>query len=110
MTAGRPRRGLAAAAVLLAAVAASGCGGTSAKILERLDGAAPPVSNLRVDVFLLRSVSTCAIGKQCTDGDPSNCFYVADAAGPRISFSTDGLRFVRPGVGAFQTADRVQCF
>jgi hypothetical protein len=97
-----------APAVVLAGVL--GCGGTSAKVLERVDAAAPPVSNLRVDVFLLRSVSTCAIGRQCTAADPSNCFYVADAAGPRISFSTDGLRFVRPGDPAIVTADRVQCF
>jgi len=105
-----PVRTVASLASALALAALLGCGGTSAKILERVDSAAPPVSNLRVDVILLRSVSTCAIGKQCTAGDPSNCFYVADAAGPRISFSTDGLRFVRPGDPAIQTADRAQCF
>jgi hypothetical protein len=84
---------LAAAGGILAAVV--GCGGTAAKILERVDGAAPAGSKPRVDIFLLRSVSSCAVGRACTAGDASQCFYVADAAGPRTSFATDGLRFVR---------------
>jgi hypothetical protein len=87
-----------------------GCGQTSGKILERLDGGVFAGSSPRVDVFLLRSVATCAVGRACTAADPSQCFYVADAAGPRTSFSTDGLRFVRPGDPLTQTADRVECF
>lgn len=94
----------------LGALALVGCGGTSAKVLERVDGAVPPGSNPRVDVFLLRSVSTCATGRACTAGDASQCFYLADSAGLRTSFSTDGLRFVRPGDPLTQTADRVGCF
>ena len=98
---------VAAAAALLTGV---GCGGPAAKILERVDGGAPPSSSPRVDIFLLRSVSTCAVGKACTAQDASQCFYVADASGPRTSFATDGLRFVRPGDPATQTSDRVECF
>lgn len=101
---------LVAALASAAALAGAACGGPSAKVLERLDGATPPGSTPRVDVFLLRSVATCAVGRACTAGDSSQCFYVADSTGPRISFSTDGLRFVRPGDPLVQTADRAQCF
>jgi len=95
---------------LLGAAALVGCGGTSAKVLARVDGAAPLGPSPRVDVFLLRSVSTCAVGKACTAGDASQCFYLADSTGSRVSFSTDGLRFVEPDDPRTQTADRVECF
>ena len=100
-----------AATIAIAAIGA-GCNGTSAKILERIDAATPPGSNLRVDVFLVRSVSTCAVGTPCTARDSAQCFYLADDAGiPRISFDADStLEFVPPGDPRIQTADRVACF
>jgi hypothetical protein len=109
----RPPRsvtGAVALALAAGAVTGLGCGQTSAKILERLDGGVFAASSPRVDVFLLRSVATCAVGRACTAADASQCFYVSDASGPRTSFSTDGLRFVRPGDPLIQTADRVECF
>ena len=62
------------------------CSGSSAKILERLDGGTPPSSNLRVDVFLVRSVSSCAVGPACASPDREQCFYVTDRSGARVQF------------------------
>jgi len=87
-----------------------GCGGTSAKVLETVDAAIPPSSNLRVDVFLVRSVSTCAVGNPCSRFDLSECFYIADEVGRTLRFDPTGLSFVRPGDPRTQTAPQVQCF
>jgi hypothetical protein len=102
-------RSWVSAAVAGGLLATSGCGGTSAKILERVDGAAPAGSHPRADIFMLQSISSCAVGRACTAGEASQCFYVADDAGTRTTFAQDGLRFVRPGDPATQTSDRVEC-
>jgi hypothetical protein len=104
----------AVAAGALAIVVAGGpaCTGSSAKILERLDGGTPPSSNPRVDLFLVRSVAACAVGPACASADPDQCFYVADGAGGRVRFELAGLRFVPPGDPAAMggSGEQVQCF
>ena len=98
----------------LTAVLAGGlaCGGSSAKILERLDGATPPGSTLRVDAFLVRAVASCAVGPACTSPDRDRCFHIADRSGARVQFDTAGLRFVPPGDPAAMAGpgEQVQCF
>jgi hypothetical protein len=98
-------RRVAALAIALAA-AGAGCGGTSGKVLERND--VPPGSNLRVDVFLLRSVSTCAAGSPCTD--PAQCFTLSDATGTRAAFAADTVQFLAPGDPQLASAPSSQCF
>lgn len=104
----------AAALALLAVLAATtvACGGSSGKILQRLDGGTPPGSNLRVDVFLVRAASTCAVGPACTSPDRDQCFYVADRSGARVEFDDAAVRFVPPGDPATTAggATQVQCF
>ena len=63
------------------APAAPACSGSSAKIPQRLDGATPPGSTLRVDMFLVRAVSSCAVGPACTSPDSDQCFTSPTAAG-----------------------------
>ncbi len=92
---------------------AIGCGGTRATVLEAIDAGAPPSANLRVDAFLIRAVSTCAVGSPCT-ADAAQCFSLADTTGPRASFATDGLRFVPPADPLAQPGapgnNQVACF
>lgn len=109
MTADRTRLPSLLAAAVAAVISAGGCGGTSGKVLENVDNAAPPGSNLRVDVFLIRSVSTCAIGNPCLSPD-SQCFFLADDSGPVITFASEGLRFVPPGDPLIPFANQVECF
>lgn len=99
-----------AMAAAAGAMAAAGCGQTSARILESIDAATPPGSNVRLDVFAIRSVTTCAAGSACTARDSAQCFYVADSTGPSISFSTDGLRFLPPGDPLLANAAQTACF
>jgi hypothetical protein len=101
-----------AAIAAIAFACGPACGGSSAKILERLDGATPPGSTLRVDAFLVRSVSSCAVGPACTSADPDQCFYVADRSGARVLFDPAALRFVPPSDPAAMggAAERAQCF
>jgi hypothetical protein len=89
-----------------------GCGGSSGKILQRLDGGTPPGSNLRVDVFLVRSVSSCAVGPACASPDRNQCFYVTDREGARVQFDTGAVRFVPPNdpAAAGGAGQQVQCF
>jgi hypothetical protein len=67
---------------------------------------------LRVDVFLVRSVASCAVGRACASADPGQCFYLADRAGGRIQFDPATLRFVPPGDPATMAGpgEQVQCF
>jgi hypothetical protein len=105
---------MAGLAVFLVAFVAGGlaCGGSSAKILQRLDGATPPGSTLRVDMFLVRAVSSCAVGPACPSANSDQCFYVADRSGTRVSFDPAALRFVPPGDPATiaGAGEHVQCF
>jgi hypothetical protein len=87
------------------------CGSSTATILERVDGATPPSSNIRMDVFLLRAVSSCAVGPPCASSNPDACFFLTDAAGGRISFDLDAVRFVPPGDPATTSGTaQVRCF
>jgi len=99
-------------AALVSGVAAAGCGNTRATILETIDAGAPPSANLRVDAFLIRAVSSCAVGTACGGADPSQCFFLSDASGPRASFAVSGLRFVPPGDPATVPggSSQVACF
>ena len=99
-------------AIAVAVIWGPACTGSSAKILERVDGATPPSSNVRVDLFLVRSVSSCAVGPACASADPDQCFYVTDRAGGRVLFEPAGLRLVPPGDPATMggAGDQVQCF
>jgi hypothetical protein len=99
----------------IAAVAFAGglaCSGNSGKILERLDGATPPGSTLRVDVFLVRDVSSCAVGPACSSPDRDQCFYVADGGGARVNYDPAAVRVVPPGDPAAMAgpSEQVQCF
>ncbi len=98
--------------VALLAAAALGCGNTRATILETIDAGSPPSANLRVDAFLIRSVSSCAVGTVCASTDPTQCFSLSDTSGPRVSFAVSGLRFVSPSDPAAVTSanNQVSCF
>ena len=63
-------------------------------------------------MFLVRAVSSCAVGPACTSPDSDQCFYVADRSGARVSFDPAALRFVPPGDPATMAGagEHVQCF
>jgi hypothetical protein len=96
-------------AFLVGGLGCLACNGPSVKLLERIDGGGG-VSSGRLDAFLIRSVSTCAVGMPCTARDTTQCFYLADANGPRTAFATDGLRFVPPGDPLTRTTAQTACF
>ena len=75
------RLAMVTVAALVGAAAAGACGGTSAKVLEQINPATPPGSNLRLDVLMVRSLSTCAVGNPCPTANTSQCYTVTDAAG-----------------------------
>jgi hypothetical protein len=104
---------MAAQLALAASVAAAaGCGNTTGRILETIDAGSPPSATLRIDAFLIRSVSTCAVGTSCASNDPTQCFYIGDSSGPRVSFAVSGLRFVPPSDPSAVTSgnNQVSCF
>lgn len=108
MTARRP----AAAATVLAllgAAATGGCGGTSAKVLETIDPATPPGSNLRLDVLMVRSLSTCAVGDPCPLADTSQCYTVPDPAGATVAFDPATVQLLSPDDPRVGTAAQAQC-
>jgi hypothetical protein len=100
----------AARAILLAGAVTAGCGGSSAKVLERIDNPTPPGSNLRMDVLVVRALSTCATGNPCTSADPSRCWYVADDAGGRMSFDPATVSLLAPGDPQIAAAAQSKCF
>jgi hypothetical protein len=105
------------AGVTLTALAAAACGETSGSVLERipeqeaLDSGTPTLpSNLEVDVYIVRSIESCAVGEPCRD-DPDmrddNCFELEFENGTRVGFHANSLEFVPPedercGVGQSQ--------
>ena len=95
----------------LFAAAAAGCGQTTSKVLERADAASPPSSSLRVDLFFVRSTTSCAIGSPCGDTDTTRCFTLSDGNGAvRVAFAPDSLQFVPPGDARIASANQSQCF
>jgi hypothetical protein len=110
MTGAGARAALPAAAVAVAlALAAAGCGGTSGKVLERIDPATPPGSNLRLDVLVVRALSTCVVGNPCTSSDASQCYYVTDAAGARTTFDAGSVELVPPSDPRVASAPQSRC-
>ena len=106
----KPGARAVAAFAALAIAGGSACNGNSAKILERVDGSTPPSSNPRVDVFLVRAVSSCAVGPACASPDREQCFYITDRNGARVQYDPAALRFVPPGDPATMGGQQVQCF
>jgi hypothetical protein len=101
---------VAALVAVLLAAAGGGCGGTSAKVLESIDPATPPGSNLRLDVLLVRSLSTCAVGYPCALADTSQCYTVSDGAGGRVAFDPATVQLLSSSDAQGATAPQVQCF
>jgi len=99
------RTGVLAAAL---AVAAS-CGGTSGKVLERIDPTTPPASNLRLDVLVVRALSTCVIGNPCSSSDSSQCYFVTDAGGVRTTFDPGSYELVSPDDPRVASAAQSRC-
>jgi hypothetical protein len=109
---------------LLLSLGVGACGETSGSVLEPIPESTtgppggsdnPPGSLLRVDVFLVRDMDTCAIGSPCNrNNDPdtrgdAECFELENGAGDRIGFR-DNVIFVAPGDERIQTAEQAQCF
>jgi hypothetical protein len=88
----------------------AGCGGTSGKVLERVDPTMPPGTNLRMDVLMVRSLSSCAIGNPCRLADTPQCYAVADAAGKGMAFDPASVELVAPSDARVGTAAQSQCF
>jgi hypothetical protein len=88
----------------------AGCGSSSGPVLERIAEVAPPDSNLRAAVFLVRDVQSCAIGPPCSSSDLDECFTLSDGAGPRLAFRPDMVRFVPPGSPELAHAEHSGCF
>jgi hypothetical protein len=98
-------RGWAAAAGL----GVLGCGSTSGPVLERIEPAKPPLFTHRADVFVVTSVSACAIGRACTSADTNACFSVGTAS-DKTYFDPASVEFVPPGDPRIDTAPRSACF
>lgn len=102
---GRRRAALAA----LAAGLAAGCGATSAKVLEQIDAALPPTSNLRMDVLLVRSLSTCVVGNPCRSSYSSQCYVVGDGNGAQVTFDPSSVQLLSPTDSRVASAAQSQC-
>ena len=109
---GRLRTTGALVTSLLAGIATgAGCNGSTARILERIDAASPPTSNPRLDLFLLRSVSTCAVGNPCVSAQANQCFTIADANGTvSASFAADTVQFLQPSDPRVAASAGAVCF
>jgi hypothetical protein len=85
------------------------CGESSGSVLERVpdndrgsdstDG--PPETHLRMDVFFILDVESCAVGEPCDrNDDPDSrdgeCFRFEDEFGTEISFRGDTVEFFTP--------------
>jgi hypothetical protein len=108
--AGQRTRVALVATLLGAAAAAGSCGGTSGKVLERIDPVTPPGSNLRVDVLMVSSLSTCAVGNPCSLTNGSQCYAITDATGGRVTFDPATVQLVSPSDPRVGTAAQTQCF
>lgn len=95
--------------IFAASLGGLGCGGTSAPVLERIEPIEPPAFTNRVDVFLVASVASCAIGQKCTSTDTSGCFYVSTPNGMTL-FEPSSVEFVPSDDPRVGTAPRAACF
>jgi hypothetical protein len=89
---------------------ALGCGTNGGPVLELIEPRVPPEAHPRMDVLLVRSVESCAIGEPCSSADPDECFHLSDAEGPVLLFEPPGLQFVPPDDERVQTAELSGCF
>src|SRR5689334_10460547 len=96
--------------LILGALLLAACGSSSGPVLEQIKKATPPDSNLRVDVFVVHDVQSCAIGDACRSADVNQCFTLSDASGPRLAFRLDALQFVPPGSPSLAQAEQSGCF
>jgi hypothetical protein len=102
-------RGAPAALLAVAVAAAASCGDTSGKVLARIDPAMPPGSNVRLDVLVVRALSTCVIGNPCTSSDPSQCYYVTDSSGARTTYDPGSYELVAPSDARVASAAQSRC-
>jgi len=103
-------RPIATSQLLLALPLLAACGSTSGPVLEGIKEVEPPDSNLRVEVFLVRDVRSCAIGEACRSADPSDCFTLSDASGVHLAFRPESVQFVPPNSPEIATAEQSDCF
>ncbi len=103
------RAPVAVLGVLLAAAGGAGCGETSAKVLEQIDAALPPTSNLRMDVLMVHSLSTCAVGYPCRSSNSSQCYVLADGNGTQVNFDPSSVQLLSPTDPRVSSAAQVQC-
>lgn len=87
----------------------SACGNTSEPVLERIVPRAPPAFTHQVDVFLVSTVTGCAIGNACTDADSERCFFVGSESGPSY-FEPQSLEFTTAGDPRVAAAAQSACF
>ena len=92
-----------------ASLVALGCGSTSGPVLESIEPAQPPEFTHRLDVFLVTSVKSCALGRACASSDPNNCFYVGTSSN-RTYFEPSSVEFVAPDDPRIDRAPRSACF
>jgi hypothetical protein len=86
-----------------------GCGSTSGPVLERIEPRKPPEFTERLELFVVTSVSACAVGRACMSADPSACFSVS-SAGDATYFDPGSVEFVPPDDPRVQSAPRSACF
>src|SRR5918994_1265431 len=96
--------------LVLALPLLAACGSTSGPVLEGIKEGEPPDSNLRLDVFLIRDVRSCAIGEPCRSADPNACFTLSDAGSVRLAFRPETVQFVPPGSPEIAVAEQSECF
>jgi hypothetical protein len=86
-----------------------GCGNTSEPVIERVAPREPPKFTHRVDVFLVTSVESCAIGTPCAEADAERCFFVGSGS-ERVYFDPAGLDFAPVGDPRVASAQQSACF
>jgi hypothetical protein len=93
--------------LVLLALAVAACGQSSGSVLERVpengrgpDGRdGPPETLLRMDVFIIRDIESCAIGDRCDRNDSrgdDECFWFEDESGGEVGFRAEMVQFVSP--------------
>jgi len=101
--------GVRAGLVATALAVATSCGGTSGKVLEGIHPTTPPASNVRLDVLVVRALSTCVIGNPCNSSDSSQCYFVTDAGGVKTTFDSSSYELVSPSDSRVASAAQSRC-